>query len=74
MPLIHIMERGGEDAKRFEDAMYDIADAVDEMCEIYDKMKAQYGSGHDSGYSERGMHRRDDRSHRGVYGERHMRR
>ena len=59
MGLIHIMQRGGDDAMRFEEAMYDIKDAIDEACEIYEQMKSQFGEG--EGYGERSSHRMGSR-------------
>lgn len=42
MALIHIMERGGEKAERFENAMYDIVEAAEEACDIYEEMKEEF--------------------------------
>lgn len=43
MGLVQILSRSGdESAQRFEDAMYDIKDAVMEACEIYEEMKSQF--------------------------------
>ena len=74
MGLVHIFERGGEDVERFEAAMYDIKDAIDEICEIYEKMKSEYGerrsSGRSTGYSSRSVSGHDQ----AVYGERRMHR
>ena len=74
MGLIHIMQRGGDDAMRFEEAMYDIKDAIDEACEIYEQMKSQFGDG--EGYGERSSYRMNNRmnSRGGSMGERRSRR
>lgn len=74
MSLIHIFERGGDEAQRFEDAMYDIKEAVSEVCEIYEQMKSQYGErdGYGEGYSNRYGERYSRRS--GSMGERRGRR
>ena len=74
MGLIHIMQRGGDDAMRFEEAMYDIKDAIDEACEIYEQMKSQFGEG--EGYGERSSYRMNNRmnSRGGSMGERRSRR
>lgn len=42
MGLLQIMSRGDEKAQRFEDALYDIEEAIGEACEIYDEMKEQF--------------------------------
>lgn len=60
MGLIHIMERGGKKAERFEDAMYEIKEAVDEMCDIYDEMKEQFSSRDGGRASYRGGYNRRD--------------
>lgn len=50
MGLIHIMERSGDDAKRFDEAMKRAKSGLMEACEIWSDMKAQF--------SERGDHYR----------------
>lgn len=42
MGLIHIMERGDEKSERFENAMYDIMEAAEEACDIYEEMKEEF--------------------------------
>lgn len=59
MGLIHIMERGGEDAKRFESAIYDIKEAAMEVCEIYEQMKSEFGERYGNRYGSRGYSNRD---------------
>ena len=58
MGLIHIFERSGDDAKRFDEAMKMAKSGLMEACEIWEDMKSQFSER--GGYSERG----------GSYGER----
>ena len=65
MGMIHIFERSGDDAKRFDEAMKRAKSGLMEACEIWEDMKDQF--------SERGgMGERDGYSQRGGYGERRM--
>ncbi len=66
MALIHIMERGGEKAERFENAMYDIVEAAEEACDIYEEMKEEFSQRrsdpnrmdmYEEGYSRGGYNR-----------------
>lgn len=59
MGLIHIMERGGDDEYRFKKALKKAKYAIEEICDLSDKMEEEYG------YSERmgrrgGYSRKDD--------------
>ncbi len=58
MGLIHIMERSGDDAKRFDEAIKRAKSGLMEACEIWEDMKSQF--------SERG----GSYGERGGYGER----
>ena len=42
MGLLHIMERSGDDAKRFDEAMKRAKSGLMEACEIWEDMKAQF--------------------------------
>ena len=39
MGMIHIFERGGDDAKRFDEAMKKAKSGLMEACEIWEDMK-----------------------------------
>lgn len=70
-----MLSRGGDEAtQRFEDAMYDIKEAVTEACEIYEEMKSQYSER--GGYGERNSYRYGERmgNRGGSMGERRSRR
>lgn len=60
MGLIHIMERGGEDVRRFEDSLKMAKAGIKEACEIFEEMKEQfserggYGERYSQRYGERG--------------------
>ena len=56
MGLIHIFERSGDDAKRFDEAMKRAKSGLMEACEIWEDMKASFSER--GGYSERGYERR----------------
>lgn len=72
MGLLHIMERGGEEADRFEENIYELKEIVTEMCETYEQMKSQYGER--GGYGERSSYRMGSRmGERGSMGERRSR-
>ena len=57
MGLIHIMERGGDDVRRFEESLRMAKKGIKEACEIFEDMKAQFsergGSASMRGYSSR---------------------
>ena len=60
MGLIHIMERGGDDVRRFEESLKIAKSSIKEACEIFEDMKSEFSER--SGYDERsGYMRRDDR-------------
>jgi len=56
MGMIHIFERGGDDEYRFKKALKMAKDAIDDICELSDKMEDQYSER----MSRRSMSRRDD--------------
>lgn len=69
MALIQIMKRSSsEDVQRFEDAIYDAKEAITEICEIFEDMKAQF-SERDGGssYGERGYSSRGGYMSRGSW-------
>ena len=59
MSLIRIMERGGEDVRRFEESLKMAKAGIKEACEIYEEMKEQiserggYGERYSQRYGER---------------------
>lgn len=64
MGLIRIMERGGDDARQFDEHMMDAKYHLMEACKIWEDMKAQFSErGGDYGergdYRMRGSYRRD---------------
>lgn len=61
MGLIHIFERSGDDARRFDEAMKRAKSGLMEACEIWEDMKSSFSER--GGYGERGYER-------GSYGER----
>lgn len=61
MGIIHIMERGGDDVRRFEESLRMAKEGIKEACEIFEDMKSQFSER--SSYGER-------YSQRGDYGER----
>lgn len=64
MGWLHIFsERGGDDAKRFDESMKRAKSGLMEACEIWEDMKEQFSER--GGYGERGGY-----SQRGGYGER----
>jgi hypothetical protein len=67
MGFITIMKRGGDDVKRFEDAIYDAKESVMEICEIFEEMKSRFSDEDAPSYGERSYHRYEGRS---GYGER----
>lgn len=69
MGMIHIFERSGDDARRFDESMKRAKSGLMEACEIWEDMKEQFsergGMGERGGYSQHGgygerMRRRDD--------------
>lgn len=42
MGIIHIAARNDDKSMRFEEALYDIEEAIAEACDIYDEMKEQF--------------------------------
>lgn len=58
MGIIHIMERSGDDVKRFDESIKRAKSGLMEACEIWEDMKSQF--------SERGGY-----SQRESYGERY---
>ena len=42
MGLIHIMERGGDEEYRFKKALKTAKYAIEEICELSDKMEEEY--------------------------------
>lgn len=65
MGLIRIFERGGDDAKRFDEAMKRAKSGLMEACEIWEDMKGQFSER--GGYSERSFNERGDYRMRGNY-------
>lgn len=68
MGMIHIFERSGDDAKRFDEAMKRAKSGLMEACEIWEDMKAQFsergGYGErDYGHGERGSYMRGGYRH-----------
>lgn len=69
MALIQIMKRGSEDdVHRFEQAIYDAKEALDEICEIYEQMKSQFDDRDGAGYSSRGGYSGRSWSYRDGHG------
>lgn len=74
MGLIHIFERSGDDAKRFDEAMKRAKSGLMEACEIWEDMKEQfsergsYGEHYRSGYSSRDWDAMDERRMRDSRG------
>lgn len=54
MGLLHIMTRGGDDAKRFDESMKRAKSGLMEACEIWEEMKASFSER--EGYDERGTY------------------
>ena len=59
MSLIRIMERGGEDVRRFEESLKMAKAGIKEACEIYEEMKEQFSER--AGYGERYSQRYGER-------------
>lgn len=59
MGIIHIMERGGEEERRFKHALMQAKDAIEEICELSEQMEDQYADERMSGrgYSRGGYSR-----------------
>jgi len=67
MGMIHIFERSGDDAKRFDEAIKRAKSGLMEACEIWEDMKAQF-SERSGGYSERWTPSEDGMQYRhGMY-------
>lgn len=68
MGMIHIFERGGDDAKRFDEAMKRAKSGLMEACEIWEDMKAQFSER--GSYGERWTPSEDGMQYRrgGMYG------
>lgn len=65
MGMIHIFERSGDDAKRFDEAMKRAKSGLMEACEIWEDMKAQFS---ERNYSERWTPSEDGMQYRrGMY-------
>lgn len=65
MGIIHIMERGGSEERRFKQALKQAKNAIEEICELSDEMEEQYGYSERSGGSsyrmgQRGYSQRDE--------------
>ena len=66
MGMIHIFERGGDDAKRFDEAMKRAKSGLMEACEIWEDMKSQFSER--SSYGERWTPSEDGMQYRrGMY-------
>ena len=61
-------ERGGDDARRFDEAMKMAKSGLMEACEIWESMKEQFSER--GSYGERRMHYRDEYDRDPSYGER----
>lgn len=59
MSLIRIMERGGEDVRRFEESLKMAKAGIKEACEIFEEMKEQFSER--GGYGERYSQRYGER-------------
>lgn len=59
MGMIRIMEKGGDDEYRFKKALKAAKYAIEEICELSDKMEDEYGERMSSRMSRR-YSRRDD--------------
>jgi len=61
-----IMERGGDDSRRFKEALHMAKEGIETICELADDMESQYGQrggyGQRGSYGERGSYR-----YRGSY-------
>ena len=66
MGMIHIFERGGDDAKRFDEAMKRAKSGLMEACEIWEDMKSQF-SERGGSYGERWAPSEDGMQWRGMY-------
>lgn len=59
MSLIRIMERGGDDVRRFEESLKMAKEGIKEACEIFEEMKMQFSER--GGYGERYSQRYGER-------------
>lgn len=66
MGMIHIFERSGDDAKRFDEAMKRAKSGLMEACEIWEDMKSQF-SERGGSYGERWSPSEDGMQWRGMY-------
>jgi len=67
MGMIHIFERSGDDAKRFDEAMKRAKSGLMEACEIWEDMKSQFSER--GSYGERWTPSEDGMQWRhGMYG------
>ena len=61
MGLIHIMERGGDDVRKFEESLKMAKAGIKEACEIFEEMKSQFGErSYGERYSSRYSYREPD--------------
>lgn len=65
MGMIHIFERSGDDAKRFDEAMKKAKSGLMEACEIWEDMKSQFSER--GSYGERWTPSEDGMQWRGMY-------
>ena len=65
MGMIHIFERGGDDAKRFDEAIKRAKSGLMEACEIWEDMKSQFSER--GSYGERWTPSEDGMQWRGMY-------
>ena len=65
MGLLRIMERGGDDVRKFEESLHMAKASIKEACEIFEEMKSQFSSRdggdyyrrHDEDWEERSGYR-----------------
>jgi len=68
MGMIHIFERSGDDAKRFDEAIKRAKSGLMEACEIWEDMKSSFSER--GSYGERWTPSEDGMQYRSSYGER----
>ena len=68
MGMLQIFERGGDDVRRFDEAMKRAKSGLREACEIWQDMKDQFSYSERDDYSERSRSMR--REEIGEWGER----
>ena len=66
MGMIHIFERSGDDAKRFDEAMKRAKSGLMEACQIWEDMKSSF-SERGGSYGERWTPSEDGMQYRGGY-------